>query len=161
VRQDEAPLARGSASARDVDRDLAAGDLAGGGRLVVSAGDEYAWAFDDVHDFTTLLGIIDTSSWQQTPIAPGASVVDQDGSILLVTGIASHGSRGVRAYASDGRPLYTALASHARILINALGPRLVVYTGTGPLVRWLLDAKTGRVITHRLIPGDPGSLLSG
>jgi hypothetical protein len=138
----------------------------GAGRLLVGGFDLIPYTDQDGnasdHDLPIGTSIIDTTSWQQAPLATSADNAIVDGSILVsFRASAPGGSGGVQAYASDGRPLYTALRGHHVQDVESLGPRLVVYTGFEHLQRWIRDAGTGRVLSHHAVGRGLISLLAG
>jgi hypothetical protein len=120
-----------------------------GGRLLVTGSDD-----DTVDVFGTAtnrstpygLHVVDTTSWQERTFGPHERWATIDGSIILG---ASGGPTGIVAYAPDGRRLYATLGGRTIDWVTSLGPRFEAVTGTYPhLVRWIVDAATGRVL-HR------------
>jgi hypothetical protein len=139
----------------------------GGGRLLVSGYDEEARVNADgsQSDRLTPLGasVVDVTSWHEAPLVPHVDSIAVDGDILVTyRALSGPGSGGLRAFAADGRALYTALASRGIVSVTPVGPRLVVFSGRyGVTERWVLDAATGRVLARRRAGNDTGVVAVG
>jgi hypothetical protein len=149
------------ASLQDVTAHVRISQWIGGGRILVSGYDE-----DASGNGLTLqpvgTSIIDSASWSEAALDPSDDSVAVDGSIVFsYRTLVPAGAGGLHAFASDGSPLYSALQGRHVRIVQPLGPRLVVYTGKQHLVRWLLDAKSGRVLGHRASGNKTFSLLVG
>jgi hypothetical protein len=136
-----------------------------GGRIVVSGYDVDSSA--DPSEGSNLepagTSIIDTTTWQQTTLGAADDAVAVDGQVIISYHAYPYPGAisGIHAYTSDGQPLYSALGGHPIQNVESLGPRLVVYTGVQRQQRWLLDARSGRVLSHQLTGPKTFSLLVG